>query len=83
MKPGTAAWLYERDQKRLTLRLPVEIHDALITLSRATGESANTLAARAVHEYLLANGRWEKVEAWLRRTGERYRAGLDHPWLTD
>lgn len=73
-----AAMLYERDIKRLTLRLPVEMHDALTTLSRATGVSMNELSLKALHEYLKAYGHWEKIEAWLVRTGQRYQADIEH-----
>ncbi len=77
MTAGTAEWLYERDVKRLTLRIAVEQHDALVTLSRASGNSINSLVCDAIHDYLLANGRWEEVERWLQRTGVRYRAQLN------
>lgn len=63
--------------ERRCARLPIEMHDALSTLSRATGVSMNLLAEKAIHEYLKAYGHWEKIEAWLKRTGKRYQADLE------
>ena len=68
--------LDERDLRRLTLRVPVEVHEALLTLARARGQSMNALAIEALHGFLLQNGEWKPVEDWLLRTGKRYRAAL-------
>lgn len=82
--------LIERDQRRMTVRVPVEIHDALVILGRAKGWSLNRITVRALHDYLSQNGTWEPVEEWLLRTGKRYRASIDrlaerppHPWFSD
>lgn len=48
--------LDERDLRRMTLRVPVEIHEALVTLGRAKGMSLNRMAIHALHEYLTVNG---------------------------
>ena len=69
--------LEERDQRRLTLRIPVEIHEALHTLARARYQSMNVTATQALHEFLMREGTWEPVERWLLRTGERYRVAID------
>jgi hypothetical protein len=63
----------------------------MLVLGRSRGQSMNTLAVEALQEFLLRNGEWEPVEDWLLRTGERYRAAMDHlqrpgephPWLSD
>jgi hypothetical protein len=82
--------LVERDLRRMTIRVPVEIHDALVILGRAKGWSLNRITVRALHDYLSQNGTWEPVEEWLLRTGQRYRASIDHlaepqphPWFSD
>jgi hypothetical protein len=72
-----ATELEERDLRRLTLRIPVEIHEALRTLALARGASMNRLATEALHAFLIEHGKWEPVEGWLLRTGERYRAAVD------
>jgi hypothetical protein len=81
--------LDERDLRRLTLRVPVEVHEAFLTLARTRGLSMNQLAVDALHEFLLRNGDWRPVEDWLLRTGQRYRAAVqeleeaskpDPPW---
>lgn len=92
-KSMSQAWphrttLIERDQRRMTIRVPVEIHEALLILGRAKGWSLNRMTVMALHDYLSRNGTWEPVERWLLRTGERYRAAIDrldepHPWLRD
>jgi predicted transcriptional regulator len=70
--------LRERDQHRMTIRVPTEVHEALLILGRARGWSLNTIVVRALHEYLSKNATWEPVEDWLRRTAERYRAAIGH-----
>jgi hypothetical protein len=82
--------LIECDQRRMTIRVPVEIHDALVILGRAKGWSLNRITVRALHDYLSQNGTWEPVEEWLLRTGQRYRASIDqlaerpsHRWFAD
>jgi len=67
----------ERELRRMTLRVPTEVHEALKTLGQALGISLNQMACQALHEYLMRNGRWEAVEEWLLRTGERYRADVE------
>jgi predicted transcriptional regulator len=67
----------ERELRRMTLRVPAEVHEALKTLGQALGISLNQMACQALHEYLQRNGRWEAVEEWLLRTGERYRADVE------
>lgn len=69
--------LDERDLRRVTLRVPIDQHEALVTLARAMGISLNRMAVKALHGYLVEHGRWERVESWLLRTGERYVATLD------
>lgn len=73
-----ATTLEERDLKRMSLRVPIEIHEGLMTLGRAYGRSLNRLAVEALHEYLMRHGTWEPVESWLLRTGQRYRAAVSH-----
>ena len=62
----------------MTIRMPTEIHEALLILGRARGWSLNTITVRALHEYLSKNATWEPVEAWLQRTADRYRAAIEH-----
>jgi hypothetical protein len=81
--------LDERDLRRLTLRVPVEVHEGLLTLARTRSLSMNQLAVDALHSSCSGTAIWQPVEDWLLRTGQRYRAAVqeleeaskpDPPW---
>ncbi len=61
----------------LTLRVPREVHEALRTLSFATGTSINELALRALRDFLAEKGHREAVTASLGKAQDQYRVALD------
>jgi hypothetical protein len=65
------------ESQMLTVRVPKDVHDALRTLSFATGMSLNDIVLRSIGDYLGSQGHREAVEGFLRRARERYRVALD------
>jgi predicted transcriptional regulator len=63
--------------QQLTVRLPRDLHDALKTLSMATGRSINDLVQGAVRDYLTDDGHREAVETFFVEAREQYRVALD------
>ncbi|CAN5116571.1 hypothetical protein BH20ACT24_BH20ACT24_20930 [soil metagenome] len=61
----------------VTLRVPKEVHEALRTLSFATGTSINDLALRALGDFLAEKGHREAVKSFLGKAQEQYRVALD------
>jgi predicted transcriptional regulator len=79
--PGTRAGGSGRqpvgDSQMLTVRVPKDIHDALRTLSFATGKSINDIVLKAIGDYLGSQGHRDAVEGFMRRAQDRYRVALD------
>lgn len=67
----------EREVQVLTVRVPVEVHEALRTLAMATDRSLNEVVLGAVRNYLAEKGHREAVTAFLREAQDQYRVALD------
>lgn len=61
----------------LTVRLPVELADALKNYAFITNTSGNEVIKRAVLEYLQLHGRPEVIRAALDRVVEQHHLALD------
>lgn len=61
----------------LTVRLPVDLADALKNYAFITNTSGNEVIKRAVIEYLKAHGRSEVMRAAMERVIEQHRVALD------
>jgi NRPS condensation-like uncharacterized protein len=65
------------ESQMLTVRVPKDVHDALRTLSFATGKSINDIVLAAIGDYLASQGHRDAVEGFLRRAKDQYRVALD------
>ena len=63
--------------QQMTVRMPRELHEALRTLSMATGQSSNEIVLRALRDFLAGEGHREAVSAFLEEARENYRVALD------
>lgn len=61
----------------LTLRLPVDVYEAMKTYSFATQTSLNEVALRAIRDFLANDGHREEVSAFLDKARDQYRVALD------
>jgi hypothetical protein len=61
----------------LTLRLPVELADALKNYAFVTDTSANEVIKRAVIEYLKVHGRADAIRAAFERVIDQHSLALD------
>ncbi len=61
----------------VTVRLPVELADALKNYAFVTDTSANEVIKRALAEYLKVNGRSEMIRAAFDRVVEQHKVALD------
>ena len=66
-----------KQTQALTIRVPIDVHEALRTLAFATDTSVNDLVLRAVADFLSDAGHREAVDALSRRMREQYRVALD------
>ncbi len=66
-----------REVQALTVRVPRDVHDALRTLSFATGASINDLVLRAIGDFLADEGHRDAVEGFLTKAQAQYRDALD------
>lgn len=66
-----------REVQQLTLRVPREVHEALKTLSIATGAPVNEIVQAALRDYLAGEGHRQAVEAFFAEARESYRVALD------
>lgn len=67
----------ERDTQAMSVRVPVDLYEAMRGLSFATDTSMNELAIRAFGDYLASTGHQEAVEAAARKLADQYRGALD------
>jgi predicted transcriptional regulator len=67
----------EKLTQALTIRVPVDVHEALRTLAFATRTTVNDIVLRSVADYLSETGHREAVEALSDRMREQYRVALD------
>jgi len=61
----------------LTVRLPVELADALKNYAFVTGISGNEVVKRALVEYLKIHGREDLMRSAFERVVEQHRIALD------
>jgi hypothetical protein len=61
----------------LTISLPADDHHALLTHCAVTGESAESVVARLIRDYLAGPGSEESFAAALDRVRTEYREALD------
>jgi hypothetical protein len=66
-----------KEVQQLTVRVPREVHEALKTLSVATGVSVNEITLSALGDYLAGEGHRQAVEAFFDEARETYRVALD------
>jgi len=65
------------DAQQLTVRVPRDVHEALRTLSLATGRPMNDLVLCSIRDYLGSTGHREAVDGFLEQAREQYRVALD------
>jgi hypothetical protein len=65
------------DVQQLSVRAPRDIHEALRTLSLATGKSINDIVLCSIRDYMGSTGHREAVDGFLEQAQERYRVALD------
>jgi hypothetical protein len=76
--PGLAAKQERaKEVQVVTLRVPIEVHEALKTLAFATESSVNEIALRALSTFLAEEGHREAVDGFSKRVREQYRVALD------
>jgi hypothetical protein len=63
--------------QQLTIRAPRDVHEALRTLSLATGKPINELVLSAVRDFLGSAGHREAVDSFLVQARDQYRVALD------
>lgn len=61
----------------MTVRLPLEVHEALRVVAFGTGASLNDVVLRAVGDFLTDKSRRETVDRLATQVRERYRVALD------
>lgn len=61
---------------QLTVRVPIDLYEALRSLSYATDSSMNEITLRALGSYLSEQGHRDAVEAAGRSIVERYQGAL-------
>lgn len=67
----------ESGTQQVTVRVPRDVHDALRTLSLASGRRINDLVLCSIRDYLGSEGHREAVDGFLTRAREQYRVALD------
>jgi hypothetical protein len=67
----------EREVQQITVRVPRDVHDALKTLSMATGRPVNEIVQSALGEYLAGDGHRQAVEAFVHEALDTYKTALD------
>lgn len=65
------------EMKVLTVRLPPELHDRLLTYKFFTKQSINELVVSLITDHLNSAGADEMVKAMGERAAEQYRPALD------
>lgn len=65
------------EAQQLTVRVPRDVHEALRTLSLATGRPMNDLVLCSIRDYLGSTGHREAVDGFLEQAREQYRVALD------
>ena len=63
--------------QQVTLRMPREVHEAVKTLSSATGTSINDITLAALRDYLSTEGHRKAVDTYFKEARQVYRVALD------
>ena len=67
----------DQDVQQVTIRMPREVHEALKTLSIATGTSINEITLGALRDYLADEGHRQAVDTYFKEARDVYRVALD------
>ena len=67
----------ESQVQQLTVRVSRELHDAMKTLSLATGKSMNDIVQAALREHLAGDARRRTVDAFFDEARDNYRVALE------
>lgn len=65
------------ETQAMTIRLPLDVYEALRAYAHVTHTSQNELVVRALAEFLATTGRQEEFDMLLEQTRDRYRGALD------
>jgi hypothetical protein len=63
--------------QQLTVRVPRDVHEALKTLSLATGKRINDLVLCSIRDYLGSTGHRDAVDGFVAQARDQYRVALD------